>query len=207
MPDEQERHYNINNLNRLFAAASIVLFFALIWLFMDDYSRSWKKYQKAFRDLELEKTRVKFDSESTNFRKRRNIKRSKKRLPRLKTKFPNNADREAVTKSLLRLQAENDLLKHNYKIKIAELTQLDTVRRRGAQKENLALIEPKFQTMETSVQNLKLKVEESDRAIADNAQILAECDSKLKELKRQKAILRSQSVSSNENCDGSIRPK
>ena len=91
MPDEQERHYNINKLNRLFAAASIVLFFALIWLFMDDYSRSWKKYQKAFRDLELEKTRVKFGQRIPQTSENAGISRDqRKRLPRLKTKFPNN---------------------------------------------------------------------------------------------------------------------
>ncbi len=191
MPDEQERHYNINKLNRLFAAASIVLFFALIWLFMDDYSRSWKKYQKAFRDLELEKTRVKFDSESHKLQKTPEYQEIKEKITAAQNEISEQcADREAVTKSLLRLQAENDLLKHNYKIKIAEL---DATRYRYEdavhKKENLALIEPKFQTMETSVQNLKLKVEESDRAIADNAQILAECDSKLKELKRQESNL------------------
>src|SRR3989338_720084 len=59
-----ERHYNINKLNRLFAIASIVLFLSLVWLFVDDYSRSWKKYQAAFRELEIEKTRVKHDGEA-----------------------------------------------------------------------------------------------------------------------------------------------
>src|SRR3989338_2015351 len=64
MPEPQERHYNIEKLNRLFAIASLVLLAALVLMFADDYSRKWKDYQKEFRQLEIEKTRVKFDKES-----------------------------------------------------------------------------------------------------------------------------------------------
>ena len=57
MPEIQERHYNILKLNRLFAISSII--FTAVWLlvFLDDYKRPWKKYQKEFRKLEIEKVR------------------------------------------------------------------------------------------------------------------------------------------------------
>ena len=57
MPESQERHYNILKLNRLFAISSFI--FAAVWLlvFVDDYQRPWKKYQKEFRKLEIEKVR------------------------------------------------------------------------------------------------------------------------------------------------------
>ena len=57
MPESQERHYNILKLNRLFAISSII--FTAVWLlvFLDDYKRPWKKYQKEFRKLEIEKVR------------------------------------------------------------------------------------------------------------------------------------------------------
>ena len=57
MPESQERHYNILKLNRLFAISSII--FTAVWLlvFVDDFQRPWKKYQKEFRKLEIEKVR------------------------------------------------------------------------------------------------------------------------------------------------------
>ena len=57
MADNQERHYNILKLNRLFAISTLV--FTAVWLivFVDDYQRPWKKYQKEFRLLEVAKVR------------------------------------------------------------------------------------------------------------------------------------------------------
>ena len=64
MPESDERHYNIQKLNRLFAIASLVLLISLGWMFFEDYARNWKNYQREFRQLEVEKTRVKFDKEA-----------------------------------------------------------------------------------------------------------------------------------------------
>ena len=57
MANNQERHYNILKLNRLFAISTLV--FTAVWLivFVDDYQRPWKKYQIEFRKLEIEKIR------------------------------------------------------------------------------------------------------------------------------------------------------
>ena len=55
MIDQQERYYNILKLNRWFAISSII--FVAIWIivFVDDYQRSWKKYQQEFRNIEIER--------------------------------------------------------------------------------------------------------------------------------------------------------
>ena len=57
MSESQERHYNILKLNRLFAISTFI--FTGVWLlvFVDDYQRPWKTYQKEFRKLEIEKVR------------------------------------------------------------------------------------------------------------------------------------------------------
>ena len=66
MSESQERHYNILKLNRLFAISSII--FTAVWLlvFFDDYQRPWKKYQKEFRKLEIEKVRSDLSDLSVN---------------------------------------------------------------------------------------------------------------------------------------------
>jgi len=66
--DTHERHYNINKLNIWFAISSLVLLLSVGWMLMDDYSRSWKDYQKAFRVLEIEKTRMKLTSSVISLR-------------------------------------------------------------------------------------------------------------------------------------------
>jgi len=59
--DQHERHYSSHKLTIIFAVSCVILLLSIIWMFAQDYDRPWKKYQKAFRDLEIEKSRVKFD--------------------------------------------------------------------------------------------------------------------------------------------------
>ena len=61
----KETHYDIFNLNRLFAMSSLFLLFLIFWTFADDYVRSWKDYQKEFRKLESKLTIDLLDSESS----------------------------------------------------------------------------------------------------------------------------------------------
>ncbi len=60
-PLPPESHYDSKRLQKIFAVLSIVLLASLVGIFAKDYSREWKKYQKEFRALELEKTRIKYD--------------------------------------------------------------------------------------------------------------------------------------------------
>ena len=48
--------YNIDFLNVVFAASSIFLFVATIWMVWDDFDRNWKNTQRRFTELELEVT-------------------------------------------------------------------------------------------------------------------------------------------------------
>ena len=50
--------YNIDFLNVVFAASSLFLFIAVIWMVWDDYDREWKNTQRQFVQLEGEVTRA-----------------------------------------------------------------------------------------------------------------------------------------------------
>ncbi|HEX9149366.1 MAG TPA: c-type cytochrome [Thermoanaerobaculia bacterium] len=52
-----DHHYNIPRLNRVFAATGIVLTVVFIAMVVEDYSRGWKKIQRAFGRIEAKKTR------------------------------------------------------------------------------------------------------------------------------------------------------
>src|SRR5688572_14918292 len=50
--------YNIDFLNVVFAASSLFLFIAVIWMVWDDYDREWKSTQCRFAQLEYEVTQA-----------------------------------------------------------------------------------------------------------------------------------------------------
>jgi mono/diheme cytochrome c family protein len=49
--------YNVDFLNVVFAASSIVLFVCTVWMVWDDFDREWKNTQRRFTQLEMEVTR------------------------------------------------------------------------------------------------------------------------------------------------------
>jgi len=49
--------YNVDFLNVVFAASSIVLFVCTVWMVWDDFDRQWKNTQRRFTQLEMEVTR------------------------------------------------------------------------------------------------------------------------------------------------------
>ena len=60
---DQERHYKPAGLNRWFAISSILLLAAVIGVFLEDYSREWKRYQREFRDIDRQITRGAWETE------------------------------------------------------------------------------------------------------------------------------------------------
>src|SRR5256885_16177701 len=50
--------YNVDFLNVVFAAASLFLFLAVIWMVWDDYDRDWKRTQRRFARLEYQVTQA-----------------------------------------------------------------------------------------------------------------------------------------------------
>ena len=58
--------YNIDFLNVVFAASSMFLFVAVIWMVWDDYDREWKNTQRQFADLEYQVTQASLEQTSRN---------------------------------------------------------------------------------------------------------------------------------------------
>ena len=52
-----DHHYNIPRLNRVFAWTGILLTVVFIGMVVEDYSRGWKRIQRAFARIESRKTR------------------------------------------------------------------------------------------------------------------------------------------------------
>ena len=112
MANNQERHYNILKLNRLFAISTLV--FTAVWLivFVDDYQRPWKKYQKEFRLLEIEKVREDLLEASTTLENNSDYNQLSEQLLSSKKKLTNRKDElDKIIKELKKLNSE--LYKNN----------------------------------------------------------------------------------------------
>ena len=112
MANNQERHYNILKLNRLFAISTLV--FTAVWLivFVDDYQRPWKKYQKEFRLLEIEKVRKDLLEASTTLENNSDYNQLSEQLLSSQKKLTNRKDElDKIIKELKKLDSE--LYKNN----------------------------------------------------------------------------------------------
>ncbi|MBI4558618.1 MAG: c-type cytochrome [Candidatus Hydrogenedentes bacterium] len=60
---KDQRYYEVGRLNKWFAVGSIALLATCAGMMLQDYRREWKPYQRAFRSLEVQKTRTLLDEE------------------------------------------------------------------------------------------------------------------------------------------------
>ncbi len=196
MPEPQERHYNINRLNILFALASIVLLFSIVAMFADDYSRQWKEYQKKFRALEIEKTRVKYDLEQSKLVQSPEYQTLTADLEKTKAVVAEECSKLGDTQKKLEiLRAQNDRLKHNFKIRSAEL---DAARFRYEEavhtEHNIERAQDLFQKLKERAAQLKQEIERSDEQIKTAEHTLFQCDMQLRELTKQETNLEKQAT-------------
>ena len=56
MADRGDTHYSMRAMNLWFLVTSVLLLLTTVWMVLDDYNRSWKRYQREFRKLEVAKT-------------------------------------------------------------------------------------------------------------------------------------------------------
>ena len=129
MSESQERHYNILKLNRLFAISTFI--FTAVWLlvFVDDYQRPWKTYQKEFRKLEIEKVRSDLNDLSVQLENNPDYNRLTEKLLSAEKRLDNrrdeldkiNVELETLNTELYRnnqlyqfSKADLDVLKYDY---------------------------------------------------------------------------------------------
>jgi mono/diheme cytochrome c family protein len=188
----QERHYNINKLNVIFACAALVLLSALSLLLLKDYSRPWKEYQKDFRGLEIEKTRVKYDSVLKKLEADPEYQEVAARFDQVKKDYQSNcAGRSGDNKDIEKLKAENEILLQKQRFTKAKL---DAARYRyesqqahgGDHGENG---KKEFDELTRNVKELDLAVEQSTRDLNEKTKVVENCGVQLKEVERQKRVL------------------
>jgi cytochrome c2 len=65
MADRGDTHYLTSSLNKWFLFSSFVLLAATVWMMVSDWDSPWKKYQREFRRVDLEKTKAAYEALET----------------------------------------------------------------------------------------------------------------------------------------------
>ena len=188
MPEPEERHYNIDRLNMIFAIASCVLLLVLIWLVADDYAREWKGYQRSFRELEIEKTRVKYDYAVNELGTNAEYKALESQLNDARKAFATNCPKDGGDK---KIAGENDFLNQKYKFTKAQYDaaryRYETAAAHGDAHAQKAAAELKL--LEQKLAQLKSGLDRSDGKVAQQKKAADDCAAQFKELDRQELAL------------------
>ncbi|MCA9408382.1 MAG: c-type cytochrome, partial [Candidatus Omnitrophica bacterium] len=188
---QDERHYNINKLNFLFAIASLVLLSALGMVFLRDNDKEWRKYQTEFQTLEIEKTRVKKDAEEVKLASNGEYEELLAKLETAQAAFDQKCQFKELEKELAKLQAENEILNQQYKFSKAEMDAAK-YRYETAQSHHAANLEQastEFYALDEKTKTLNLQVEESNKKLFSKEKIIDSCGEELENLQKEKRQL------------------
>ena len=191
---QDERHYHINKLNRLFAIASGILLVSLVWMFADDYSREWKDYQKRFRELEIEKTRVKYDLASHDLEKNTQYQELKTQLQTAqKAVAAKSGDLKQIEQQIEKLRAVNDILKQKSRFAKAQYDSAkflyeDTIGHHKSPPEAASAKEA-LDKIEKEVAVFRLKEEDSDWELEAQLEKVKSYTQEIKQLDREQKTL------------------
>lgn len=190
MPDP-ERHYNINKLNVLFAIAAVFLLMMIGLMFKTDYDREWKEYQEDFLELEIEKTRVKYDAELTALEQEGEYQQLKEELEKAQQVYTEQcAELEAVNGRIRELQTEDEIYKQRYRVRKAKLDAVksEVEHARATGHEDVAVAQEYEQlTRETEALNEKILGLAAD--LKKEQTVIEDCGRTFHELEREKRRL------------------
>ncbi|MDP2654208.1 MAG: c-type cytochrome [Candidatus Omnitrophota bacterium] len=195
MKEPQERYYNTEKLNVIFALVSVALLLCLVSMFADDYSRDWKNYQREFRALEIEKTRVKFDAESNKLAAQPEYQELAKKLEDAKAQYAQQcSDLKDVKKDVASLTAKQAVLTQSYQFTKAGL---DTAKykyeeARHASSPGAENLQAEYGKLSATAAQLKLDLEGLNQNLAEKRSVIDGCGHQVKDLERQQRALTAQ---------------
>ncbi len=187
-----ESHYDPKKLQKIFAIATIVLLISLVGLFAKDYSRQWKDYQRKFRVMEVEKSRVKLDAESNELAKNDEYQKVLKELKAAQEKAESqNSALATVKKKVASLEAVKKLHVQKSQFAKAEYDALKYTYEEAAHKKaaDAAKIKIQLDTLGNKINDLQIQIDADDAAIKTQNEILKNAEKEVKDLDKKRATI------------------
>ncbi len=188
-PLPPESHYDPKKLDKLFAILAIVLLISIIGLFAKDYSRQWKTYQREFRALEVEKTRVKLDEQENLLKDNADYTEVLKNLDLAqKSTLAKKPELEALSGKLAGASAVERLHTQQYQFSKAKYDALKYKYESSADTNdpNAAQIKIDLDNLFTKLNKLRISVEVDKKKVKDISQDISEIQKDLKKVDKQR---------------------
>lgn len=111
----EQRYYVMSRVNWVFAISSLIMLATFIWMFVYDYDREWKHYQREFRSLEIAKTRAALDTEEARLEGEQNYRDAVDNVLKVEADIEIHArDIKGVKKTIAEMQAASDKANKDY---------------------------------------------------------------------------------------------
>ncbi len=195
MAENHERHYSINTLHLIFAIVSVALLVSLVALFAHDYSREWKKYQRDFRKLEVEKARAGLSQESDALKTSKDYQNALKAIGEAQSLF-NDKSKElaSLQKGLPKLQSKSNLTQQSYQFAKAALdaTKYSYEKALAKNSKDLAKQKAAFDKIEEKTSSLRILAEEAKTAIDEQLKKIQAINDIIRQLEKKKSALSKQ---------------
>jgi len=193
--ENHERYYNINKLNMIFALVSVVLLSCLVGMFVDDYARQWKKYQKEFRALEIEKIRSRLKEEMATLKDKAEYQDLLAKVGEAKKTFATKSQElKTLEAKTSKFQASADIAQQNYQFAKARL---DAARYsfESALSKNESTVKVRQKELDSATReakNLRLTLETANDALSAHNASIQQFTSELKRLEKEKSTFSKQ---------------
>lgn len=186
-----ESHYNPKKLDKIFAIIALILLASLLGIFAKDYSKQWKEYQKQFKALELEKTRVKADAQSVELGKNEEYQTLLKELKTAEDELKKKSSQKAmINKQIAAALAVEKLYVQKSQFAKAEYDavryQYDHAKSVG-EKSHAQKLKEKLDKLTSTINDLRQKIETEQKNIADKTALLNAIGAQAKELEKKRA--------------------
>ncbi|MCB9771797.1 MAG: c-type cytochrome [Candidatus Omnitrophica bacterium] len=194
-----ERHYNIEKLNKIFAIASLTLLTGVGLLFYNDYSRKWKDYQGEYQNLEIEKTRVKLDDENAKLKDDAEFIKLQEDLQKAKANFADQcspAKLQDIAKANEGINSHSEILKQQYRVIKAQLDTAKFHYEEIAAKGHgdVKVAEIRYKSLEQRTKQLNQRIQNDDNKFANNKKTIDDCSQTVRDLERNERALTQKST-------------
>jgi cbb3-type cytochrome oxidase cytochrome c subunit/predicted nucleic acid-binding Zn-ribbon protein len=193
---QDERYYDTQKLNKIFAIVSLILLSAVGGLFLHDYMREWKNYQREFRSLEIEKTRVAYDIENQKLQNDPEYQDLIGQIQQSQQAYNQQCTSlsQTVQQTINRLSSERDVADQRFRTLKSELDvakfHYEEIQAHSSKNQgNLKQAEDAYLKLQEQVDALQQKMDKTHLAIKQEQAKLDTCSQNLKELERKKRML------------------
>jgi cytochrome c551/c552 len=184
-----ESHYDPKKLGMIFAIVTIILLLSLIGIFVKDYAREWKGYQRDFRTQEVEKARVKKDAELKELAKNEEYQGV---LKDLETAKKNQKAKESSIQAVNRqiFAAEAVSKRHTQQIQFAK-AEYDSLKYQyesaaSHKSSNAPKLKERLDKLSAKIEDLRLKVENDNKLVKEKTAQLKDLEKDSKELEKKR---------------------